>query len=54
MRAWFDGYRLTRDFYLGDRAMRESGFDPSFRLGAIRWGYASLRPRLPEQPALSL
>jgi alpha,alpha-trehalase len=33
MRAWFAGYRLTRDFYLGDRAMRESGFDPSFRFG---------------------
>jgi alpha,alpha-trehalase len=31
MRAWFGGFRLTRDFYLGDRAMRESGFDPSFR-----------------------
>ncbi len=24
---------LTRDFYKGDRAMRESGFDPSFRFG---------------------
>ncbi|HEY6491124.1 MAG TPA: trehalase family glycosidase [Terracidiphilus sp.] len=33
MRAWFRGYRLTRDFYVGDRAMRESGFDPSFRFG---------------------
>jgi alpha,alpha-trehalase len=32
-RAWFSGYRLTRDFYIGDRAMRESGFDPSFRFG---------------------
>lgn len=32
-RAWFGGYRLSRDFYLGDRAMRESGFDPSFRFG---------------------
>ncbi len=32
-RAWAAGYRLTRDFYLGDRAMRESGFDPSFRFG---------------------
>ncbi len=32
-RAWFAGYRLSRDFYLGDRAMRESGFDPSFRFG---------------------
>jgi len=33
MRAWANGYRLTRDFYQGDRAMRESGFDPSFRFG---------------------
>ena len=33
MRAYADGYRLTRDFYKGDRAMRESGFDPSFRFG---------------------
>ena len=33
MRAWAAGYRLSRDFYLGDRAMRESGFDPSFRFG---------------------
>jgi alpha,alpha-trehalase len=32
-RAWAVGYRLSRDFYLGDRAMRESGFDPSFRFG---------------------
>ncbi len=29
------GYRLTRDFYEGDRAMRESGFDTSFRFGAF-------------------
>ncbi len=29
------GYRLTRDFYAGDRAMRESGFDPSFRFEAF-------------------
>ncbi|HEU5351444.1 MAG TPA: trehalase family glycosidase, partial [Terracidiphilus sp.] len=33
MRAWYSGYRLTADFYKGDRAMRESGFDPSFRWG---------------------
>jgi alpha,alpha-trehalase len=33
MRAWAGGYRLTSDFYLGDRAMRESGFDPSNRFG---------------------
>jgi len=37
MRAWFGdshgGYRLSRDFYAGDRAMRESGFDTSDRFG---------------------
>lgn len=32
-RAWAAGFRLSRDFYLGDRAMRESGFDTSFRFG---------------------
>jgi alpha,alpha-trehalase len=31
--AWFGGYRLSRDFYVGDRAMRESGFDSSNRFG---------------------
>ncbi len=33
MRAWAGGFRLSRDFYIGDRAMRESGFDPSNRFG---------------------
>lgn len=33
MRAWADGYRLSKDFFVGDRAMRESGFDPSNRFG---------------------
>jgi alpha,alpha-trehalase len=32
-RAWLAGYRLSRDFYLGDRAVRESGFDTSNRFG---------------------
>ncbi len=32
-RAWYTGYRLSRDFYVGDRAMRESGFDSSDRFG---------------------
>ena len=32
-RAWDGGYRLSRDYYIGDRAMRESGFDPSNRFG---------------------
>jgi len=32
-RAHVNGHRLTSDFYHGDRAMRESGFDPSFRFG---------------------
>jgi alpha,alpha-trehalase len=31
--AHVDGHRLTAAFYHGDRAMRESGFDPSFRFG---------------------
>jgi alpha,alpha-trehalase len=31
--AHFEGHRLTADFFRGDRAMRESGFDPSFRFG---------------------
>jgi alpha,alpha-trehalase len=42
-RAWYGdphgdsrgGYRLSRDFYAGDRAMRESGFDSSDRFGAF-------------------
>ncbi len=32
-RAWFAGFRLSRDFYVGERAMRESGFDTSNRFG---------------------
>jgi alpha,alpha-trehalase len=31
--AVVDGHRLSADFYRGDRAMRESGFDTSFRFG---------------------
>lgn len=31
--AWADGYRLRADYYLGDRAMRESGFDVNFHFG---------------------
>jgi alpha,alpha-trehalase len=34
-RAYAQGYRLSHDFYEGDRAMRESGFDPSFRFEAF-------------------
>jgi alpha,alpha-trehalase len=33
LHAWFGGYRLSRDFYAGDRADRESGFDPTDRFG---------------------
>ncbi len=32
-RAVVDGQRLSAAFYAGDRAMRESGFDTSFRFG---------------------
>ncbi|RPE76902.1 trehalase family glycosidase [Vulcaniibacterium tengchongense] len=31
--AWSQGRRLSADFYLGDRAMRESGFDVNFHFG---------------------
>ena len=31
--AYFGGYRLSRDYYKGDRADRESGFDITFRFG---------------------
>jgi alpha,alpha-trehalase len=31
--AWLDGFRLSADYYLGDRAMRESGFDINFHFG---------------------
>lgn len=31
--AYADGFRLSAGFYRGDRAMRESGFDTSFRFG---------------------
>jgi alpha,alpha-trehalase len=31
--AWAAGYRLTADYYHGDRAMRESGFDINFHFG---------------------
>lgn len=31
--AWAKGYRLSAGYYLGDRAMRESGFDTTFRVG---------------------
>ncbi|MHB1813422.1 MAG: trehalase family glycosidase [Steroidobacteraceae bacterium] len=34
-RAWYGGYRLTGKYYRGDRAMRESGFDTTFRFGAF-------------------
>lgn len=32
-RAYVDGHRLSSAFYSGDRAMRESGFDTSYRFG---------------------
>lgn len=33
--AVVDGHRLSAAFYRGDRAMRESGFDTTFRFGAF-------------------
>ena len=31
--AYWHGYRLSREFYKGDRSVRESGFDITFRFG---------------------
>ena len=45
MRAWYGGYRLSRDFYEGDRAMRESGFDTSAIVSA-----PSPAPRITTRP----
>jgi alpha,alpha-trehalase len=44
MKAWAAGYRLSRDFYLGDRAMRESGFDTGFRFGPFDGAASQFAP----------
>jgi alpha,alpha-trehalase len=44
MRAWSDGYRLSRSFYEGDRAMRESGFDTSDRFGPFSGATVDFAP----------
>ena len=46
------GDRLTDLFYKGDRSMRESGFDPSNRFGALNVDDHPLRAGLPEHAAL--
>jgi len=52
--AYAHGYRLSRDFYKGDRSVRESGFDISFRFGPFqRWDPSLCRP-WPEQPTLQV
>ena len=45
-------YKLSSDYYKGDRSMRESGFDVSFRFGPFGAGHSSLRAGVPEQLAL--
>ncbi len=52
--AWAHGYRLTSDFYKGDRSVRESGFDVSFQVCSIQRFHTPLRCRRSEQPALPL
>ena len=42
--AHVDGHRLTADFYRGDRAMRESGFDTSFRFGPFSGSTSDYAP----------
>jgi alpha,alpha-trehalase len=43
-RAHVGGHRLTASFYRGDRAMRESGFDTSFRFGPFSGSTESTLP----------
>ncbi len=43
-RAHAAGYRLSADFYRGDRAMRESGFDTSFRFGPFSGSTGNYAP----------
>ncbi len=42
--AVVDGHRLSAAFYRGDRAMRESGFDPSFRFGPFSGSTGQFAP----------
>src|SRR5216684_3406202 len=42
--------RLSADYYKGDRSMRESGFDISFRFGAYRPATQPHPPGLPNNP----
>jgi alpha,alpha-trehalase len=39
-----DGYTLTASFYQGDRAMRESGFDTTFRFGPFSGSMQDFAP----------
>ena len=43
-RAVVDGHRLTAAYFEGDRAMRESGFDTSFRFGPFSGSTADFAP----------
>jgi alpha,alpha-trehalase len=42
--AVVDGHRLSAAYYRGDRAMRESGFDTSFRFGPFSGSTANYAP----------
>jgi alpha,alpha-trehalase len=42
--AVVDGHRLSAAFYKSDRAMRESGFDPSFRFGPFSGSTSNYAP----------
>jgi alpha,alpha-trehalase len=43
-KAVVDGHRLSTSYYLSDRAMRESGFDTSFRFGPFSGSTADYAP----------
>jgi alpha,alpha-trehalase len=42
--AVVDGHRLSKAFYAGDRAMRESGFDTTFRFGPFSGSTTDFAP----------
>lgn len=42
--GWYAGYRLSALFFRGDRAMRESGFDTTFRFGPYSAAATQIAP----------
>ena len=52
--AVVDGHRLSAAYYRGDRAMRESGFDTSFRFGPFSGSTDDYAPVSSQQPPIQI